>query len=149
MTLKENIHAEQISAMKDKNKERTSTLRSIMASIKQVEVDTRTELEDSEIVNLLVKMVKQRKESISDFDKAGRTDLSDVEKAEIIIIEEFLPKPLSEQETVELVQKVIDEVKPESMKDMGKVMAKFNTPEYAGRIDKSKISTLVKEYLSK
>jgi len=114
MSLKEQLMTEVKTAMKAKEKVRLGTLRLVMAAIKQIEVDERIEV--------LEKMVKQRKDSIAQFGKANRQDLIDVEEAELVVIKQFLPEPMSEDELAGIVANAVSETGAESMKDMGKVM---------------------------
>src|SRR6056297_1662079 len=104
-------------AMRAKEKERLNILRQITAAIKQVEVDKRTDLSDDDIVVILTKMTKQRREALEQYEKAGRGDLADIEKAELVIIEEFLPAQLSDEEIAEAVQAAISEAGASSIKD--------------------------------
>ena len=133
-------------AMRDRAKERLSTIRLILAAVKQQEVDRRVILEEAEILAILDKMVKQRRDSIEQFDKAGRDDLSSKEKREIEVIQAYLPQPLSEQEISELIAKAITESGAESMRDMGKVMGILK-PKMQGRADMGKVSGLIKSQL--
>lgn len=135
-----------IAAMKAKDKERLKTLRSISASIKQIEVDERTEVDDARFITILTKMAKQRRESIDQFEKAGRQDLIDVEVAELAIISEYLPQPLTEQEISSLIEQAMVETKAETMKDMGKVMG-WLKPKMEGRADMGKLSGSIKAKL--
>lgn len=146
MTLKEKLMSEVKAAMKAKEKERLATLRLVMAAIKQIEVDERIELDDARTMAVLEKMVKQRKDSIEQFGKANRQDLIDVEEAELAIIKEFLPEPMSEDELAEIVAGAVAETGAESMKDMGKVMAIVKA-KAAGRADMGLVSKLVKAKL--
>ena len=109
-------------AMKAKDKERLGTLRLISSAIKQREVDDRVELDDDGVLSVLEKMVKQRKESITQYKDAGRDDLLAKEEAELVIISEYMPEALPAEEVESLIRKAIDETGANSMKDMGKVM---------------------------
>jgi len=134
-------------AMRDKAKERLSTIRLILAATKQQEVDQRITLEDSDVLIILDKMVKQRRDSIEQFDKAGRDDLSDKEKAELVVIQDYLPQPLTEEEILQLISEAIADTGAESMRDMGKVMG-FLKPKMQGRADMGKVSGLIKSQLA-
>lgn len=134
-------------AMRAKEKERLSVLRQITAAIKQVEVDNRTDLSDDDIVVILTKMTKQRREALDQYEKAGREDLADIEKAELVIIEEFLPTQLSEEEIAEAVQAAIAEAGASSIKDMGAVMNVLR-PKIQGRADMGAVSGQVKAALN-
>lgn len=134
-------------AMRAKEKERLSVLRQITAAIKQVEVDNRTDLSDDDIVVILTKMTKQRREALEQYEKAGRDDLASIEKAELVIIEEFLPTPLSEEEIAEAIQAAIAEAGASSIKDMGAVMNVLR-PQIQGRADMGAVSGQVKAALN-
>jgi hypothetical protein len=134
-------------AMRAKEKERLSVLRQITAAIKQVEVDNRTDLSDDDIVVILTKMTKQRREALEQYEKAGRDDLASIEKAELVIIEEFLPTPLSEDEIAEAIQAAIAEAGASSIKDMGAVMNVLR-PQIQGRADMGAVSGQVKAALN-
>jgi len=133
--------------MRAKEKERLSVLRQITAAIKQVEVDNRTDLSDDDIVVILTKMTKQRREALEQYEKAGRDDLASIEKAELVVIEEFLPTPLSEAEIAEAIQAAIAEAGASSIKDMGAVMNVLR-PQIQGRADMGAVSGQVKAALN-
>lgn len=135
-------------AMRAKEKERLNVLRQITAAIKQVEVDNRTDLSDDDIVAILTKMTKQRREALEQYEKAGRDDLADIEKAELVIIEEFLPAQLSDDEIADAVQAAISEAGASSIKDMGAVMNVLR-PKLQGRADMGAVSGQVKAALNK
>jgi uncharacterized protein YqeY len=133
-TLKSQLQADMKSSMKSGDKSRLGVIRLMLSALKQVEVDERIELDDSRIIAVLDKMAKQRRESISQFDKAGRDDLSMIEQAELEIIHEYLPEALSEAEINELVEQSIASTGAASIKDMGKVMGMLK-PQLQGRAD--------------
>lgn len=133
-------------AMRAKEKARLSTIRLVLSAIKQVEVDTRTELDDNAILAILDKMVKQRRESIKQYEDAGRQELADVEHAEIEVLQEFLPKPLTDDEIAELIDQAISSTGAESIKDMGKVMGILK-PQLQGRADMGQVSGKIKSRL--
>ena len=135
------------SAMRSGDKATLQTIRLILAAIKQQEVDTRTDLSDDDVINVLIKMQKQRRESISQFEKANRQDLVDKESAELKLIEEYLPEALDEEEVDKLIAQVISECNATSVKDMGKVMGLLK-PKLSGRADMGKVSAKVKSMLS-
>ena len=135
------------SSMKSGDKHRLGVVRLILAAIKQIEVDERIELDDTRILAVLDKMVKQRRESIVQYSKAGRDDLVAVEDAEIVIIQEYLPAALSEAEINELVDASIASTGAASIKDMGKLMGVLK-PQLQGRADMGKVSQLIKSRLS-
>ena len=135
------------SAMKSGDKERLATIRLILAAVKQVEVDTREDVDDQAMLAILDKMAKQRRESISQFEKAGRQDLVAKETHELNILTEFLPKALSEAEISELIDRAMQDSAASSMKDMGKVMGILK-PQIQGRADIGQVSLLIKSRLS-
>ncbi len=135
------------SSMKGGNKERLGVIRLMLAAIKQIEVDERIELDNDRITTVLDKMAKQRRESIAQFDSAGRDDLTAVEQAELEIILEYLPEALSEAEINDLVEQSITATGAASIKDMGKLMGMLK-PQLQGRADMGKVSQLIKARLS-
>jgi len=134
-------------AMKAKEKEKLGVIRLILAAIKQKEVDERIELDDTQVLQLLDKMVKQRRDSIDAFDKAGRDDLSLVEQKEMVIIQDYLPQQLSESEIDLLIDQAIIDTAAQGMKDMGKVMGILR-PQLQGRADVGAASGKIKAKLS-
>ncbi|MCX4192387.1 GatB/YqeY domain-containing protein [Methylophaga sp. OBS1] len=134
-------------AMRAKEKERLSVLRQITAAIKQVEVDNRTDLSDDDIVVILTKMTKQRREALDQYEQAGRDDLAAIEKAELVIIEEFMPAQLSDEEVAEAIDAAIKETGASSVKDMGAVMNVLR-PKLQGRADMGAVSGKVKAALN-
>ncbi len=134
-------------AMRAKDKDRLNTLRQITAAIKQLEVDNRQDLSDDDIIVVLTKMTKQRKDSLSQFEQAGREDLAVIERAELAIIEEFLPTPLTESELNAAIAAAIAESGANSIKDMGAVMNVLR-PKVQGRADMGAVSSQVKAALS-
>ncbi|MEX0421600.1 GatB/YqeY domain-containing protein [Spiribacter pallidus] len=130
-------------AMKAGEKDRLSTLRMVSAAIKQKEVDERRSLEDADVLAILDKMVKQRRESLEQYESAGRDDLASAERAEIALIGEFLPQPLTDAEIDALIDAAIDETGAESVRDMGKVMGIIK-PKAQGRADMGAVSGRVK-----
>lgn len=146
--LKQHITNEVKDAMKAREKTRLGTLRLITAAIKQREVDERIELSSPDVISILDKMVKQRRESIAQYDQAGREDLSAVEKAELLIIQEFMPQPLSNEEISAQVIAAIAKTGAQDIKSMGKVMGILK-PAMAGRVDMSAVSALVRAELAK
>jgi len=133
-------------AMRAGDKERLGALRMISAGIKQVEVDERRELADDDVIAILSKMVKQRREALEAYEQAGREDLAAREKSEIDVISEFLPQPLSDAEIDQLIDEAIAQSGASSIKDMGKVMAGLK-PKVQGRADLGQISARVKARL--
>lgn len=145
--LKKQIQDAVISAMKSGDKERLKVIRLMTSSMKQIEVDERVELDDARVIAILDKMVKQRRESISQFKTAGRDDLVQQESLEIDIIQEFLPQALSEEEIDTIVNQAIDQTGASSIKDMGKVMGLVK-PQIIGRADMGEVSGRIKSMLS-
>ncbi len=130
-----------------KDKARLGTIRLLMAEIKQREVDSRTELGDEEIVAVVTKMVKQRRDSIAQFEAAGRQDLVDVEAAEITVLQEFLPQQLTAEEIATLIEQAVADTGAAAMADMGKVMGVLK-PKIQGRADVGAVSAQVKARLA-
>jgi uncharacterized protein YqeY len=133
-------------AMKAGDKKRLGVIRLILAAIKQREVDERIELNDEQVIVVLDKMLKQRRESIKHYKGAGRTDLTEVEEAEIVVIQDYLPQPLTEAEVDALIGDAVAETGAASIKDMGKVMAIIK-PKMQGRADMSTVSGKIKAAL--
>ena len=134
-------------AMRGGEKERLQTIRLILAAVKQQEVDTREEQSDDDIVASLTRMQKQRRESITQFEKAGRQDLVDKEEQELVVISEYLPAALSDEEIEKLIAQAMTESGASSMKDMGKVMGILK-PKLAGRADMGAVSSKIKSALA-
>jgi len=147
MSLTTTIQEDVKTAMRAKDKERLATLRLITAAIKQKEVDERIELDDAAVLAVLEKMVKQRKDSIEQFEKASRDDLIKIEKDELAIIQTYLPEQLAEDEVANIVDEVVSAIGAEGMKDMGKVMGQVKA-KVAGQADMGLVSKLVKAKLS-
>ncbi|ANO32029.1 glutamyl-tRNA amidotransferase [Vibrio breoganii] len=147
MALIDNLKEEQKSAMRAKDKARLGTIRLALAAIKQREVDERITLTDDDIIAVLTKMVKQRRDSVAQFESAGRQDLADAEKVEITVLEDFMPQPLTEEEVAALVDNAITESEAAGMQDMGKVMGVLK-PQIQGRADMGKVSGLVRSKLA-
>jgi uncharacterized protein YqeY len=147
MSLKLHLTDDMKAAMKSGDKERLGVIRLINAAIKQREVDERIVLDDAAVIAIMEKMVKQRRESISQFDAAGRTDLADVERAEMAVIETYLPQKMGEAEMLAEVQAAIAATGASSAADMGKLMAVLK-PKLAGKADMAQVSALVKKALA-
>ena len=147
MSLQDQLKSEMKQAMLAKDKVRLGAIRLVMAEIKQKEVDTRTTLGDDEVITVLTRMVKQRKDSISQFEAAGRQDLADVEQAEIRVLETFLPQPLGEDELDALIVAAIAELGASGMQAMGAVMNVLR-PKIQGRADMGAVSAKVKARLA-
>ena len=134
-------------AMRAKDKDRLATLRQITASIKQYEIDKREDLDDDGIITILTKMCKQRRDSLSQFQEAGRDDLAEIEIAELAIIAEFMPEAMSEEDIASAIKDAIAEADATSPRDMGKVMTLLR-PKLQGRADMGPVSGLVKAALT-
>ena len=146
MSLKDQITQDMKSAMKAGDKDRLKVVRLMLAAIKQVEVDKRVELDDAGVLSVLDKMVKQRRDSVEQFEKGGREDLAAIERAEITVLDDYLPEQLSSDDLAALVDEVIAATGASSMKDMGKVMGQIKA-KAAGRADMGAVSAAVKERL--
>jgi uncharacterized protein YqeY len=134
-------------AMRAKDTARLSAVRLLLAGIKQREVDERIELDDVQVLSVIEKMIKQRRESIAQYEKAARKDLADVEKAEIEVLSGYMPAQMSESDIQKEIQSTISATGASGVKDMGKVMAALK-PRLAGKADMGKVSGLVKSKLS-
>lgn len=145
--LKNRIKDDMIAAMKAGDKRRLGAIRLILAAVKQREVDERIELDDTNVLAVLDKMVKQRRDSIEQFEKAGRTDLADQESFEISVLHGYLPAALTEVEVDALIEQAIATTGASTAKDMGKVMAEIK-PKAQGRADMGKISAKIRERLA-
>ena len=147
MSLKETIAQQLAGATKAKDAVRMDTLRMLRAAIKNREVELRAELEDAEIVRVIGSQIKQRKESIRQYEEAGRTDLSEKEEAERDILLSFMPEQVSEEEVSRIIVEVIEELDAKEMKDMGRVM-KAAMAKFAGSADGKMVNEIVKKKLS-
>ena len=145
--LKQRIQEDVTAAMRAKDKPRLSVLRLVTAAIKQVEVDSRTELDDQGVLTVLEKMLKQRRDSLTQFTDAGRTDLADQESYEITLIENYMPEALPAEELEALIDTAISETAAGSLRDMGKVMGLLK-PRVQGRADLGAVSATVKQKLA-
>ncbi|MEJ2567111.1 MAG: GatB/YqeY domain-containing protein [Gammaproteobacteria bacterium] len=145
--LKQRIESDMKEAMRAKDKDRLGTIRLVLAAIKQREVDERITLADTDILAVLDKMVKQRRDSIAQFQQAGRQELADKEAAEVKVIQEYLPAALSEDEVDTLIAEAIATSGAASPQDIGKIMALLK-PQLQGRADMGLVSRKVKEKLS-
>ena len=145
--MRDKILKDIIEAMKNKEKERLSTLRLLKGAMQLEEINKKGELDDTEIINLISKQIKTRRESIEEFKKANRLDLADKTEKEVEILSSYMPEQLSEEEVLKLIDEAFNEVKPTSMKDMKNIMA-FLNPKISGRADKSFVSKVIREKLS-
>jgi uncharacterized protein YqeY len=148
MTLKQQITDDMKAAMRAKDTARLGAIRLLLAALKQREVDERIELSDADVVAIIEKMNKQRRDSISQYEAAGRQDLADIEKAEMAVLAIYMPKQLSEAEVVAVVQAAISATGAAGPQDMGKVMSVVK-PKLAGQADMGKVSALIKAQLTK
>jgi uncharacterized protein len=146
VTLKERITEDMKAAMRASEKERLSTIRLVQAAIKQREVDERITLDDTQVLVVLEKMVKQRKESIAQFEQGGRKDLADKERREIELLQAYLPAQLSDSELAALIRDAVAATGAASIKDMGKVMGVVKS-KAAGRADMAAVGARVKAVL--
>lgn len=147
MSLKERITDDMKSAMRSGDKERLATIRLVLSAIKQREVDERIVLDDAQVLSVIEKMTKQRKESIAQFEAGGRADLAAKEAAEMTVLQGYLPEALSEAELAALIDSAVAATGAASIKDMGKVMAQVKTAA-AGRADMAAVGALIKARLS-
>ncbi len=145
--LKDQLTAAMKAAMKAKDKDRLGTIRLVLSEFKQIEVDERIEVDDVRALTVLDKMLKQRRDSISQFQNAGRTDLAEKELSEVAVIQEFLPTPLTQSEISQLISDAVAESGASSAQDMGKVMAILK-PKMQGRAEMGSVSQLVKKALT-
>ncbi len=146
MSLKAQISEDMKTAMRAKDSVRLGAIRLLQAAIKQREVDERIELDDGNVIAVIEKMLKQRRDSIAAYESANRHDLADIEKFEVTVLQTYLPQQLTEDEIKVILEKVVVESGAAGIKDMGKVMAEIK-PLVAGRADMGKISGLIKTRL--
>ncbi len=146
MSLKRQITDDMKIAMKAGDKGRLTPIRAMLAAIKQVEIDTRTELDDGAVIGVIQKMIKQRRDSIAQFEQGGREDLAAIERSEIDVLEAYLPERISDAELDGLIAELIAATGAETMRDMGKVMAAIKS-RAAGRADMSVVGARVKARL--
>ena len=147
MTIKEQIMADMKAAMKAHDAARLGAIRLLMAAIKQKEVDERVQCADPEIISIIAKLVKQRHDSIAQYTAANRQDLADKEQAEIDVLSTYLPKPLTEEEILAIIDEAIAAIGANGMAAMGKVMGAVK-PKLTGRADMGKVSALIKQKLT-
>ena len=142
----EQLEKDLIEAMKAKEKERLAVIRAVKAGLKQEQIDHKKEINDDLLVEVVSRQIKMRKESIAEFEKGGRQDLVDQTKAEIDILMNYMPEQLSEEEVLKVIDEIFAEVKPESQKDMGRVMKEANA-KLKGKADMKTVSNIIKEKL--
>lgn len=148
MTLKEKLNTDVKEAMRSGDKELRDTLRLILAAIKQEEIDRQTTLDDAGVQAVLTKQAKQRRESIADYEKAGRPELAEEERRQLVIIESYLPEMMGREEIEKLAAQTIAEVNASDIKDMGKVMGRL-MPQVKGKADGRIVNEVVRSLLSK
>ena len=147
MSLKAIVSEDMKTAMRAKDSVRLGAIRLLLSAIKQREVDERIELTDADVIGVIEKMLKQRRDSIAAYESANRTDLADIEKFEVTVLQTYLPQQLTEDEIKSLLEKVVTEMGATGINDMGKVMAAIK-PLVAGVADMGKISGLIKARLA-
>ncbi|MCX7545078.1 GatB/YqeY domain-containing protein [Marinicella gelatinilytica] len=147
MSLKQRITEDMKNAMRAKDKTLLGTIRLLTSEIKQIEVDTRSDVNDADIVKIIGKMIKQRKDAAEQYDQADRPELADIERAESEVLKAYLPQQLSEDEVQALVDDTIRQTDAQGMQDMGRVMGQLQS-KIAGRADMGEVSALVKSRLS-
>lgn len=146
MSLNERLNEDMKQAMRSQDKFKLSVIRMVRSSIKNIEIDQRRTLDDNEVLDILSREIKQRKDSLQEFQKAGRDDLTEAVKSEISIIAEYLPEQLSEEEIKAIVQQTIQEIGASSKADMGKVMSAL-MPKVKGRADGKLVNQAVQQFL--
>lgn len=146
MTLKEQLRLDMADAMRAGDKEKRDTIRLLLAAIKQIEIDGQLSLDDAGVQTVLAKQAKQRRESIVDYERAGRADIADLEKAELVIIESYLPQMMSREEITEVATQTIADLGADGPKDTGRVMGSL-MPQVKGKADGRLVSEVVRELL--
>ena len=147
MTIYETLKKDMVDAMKAKEKERLTVIRMVKSAMDLEHIDKKRELNDELALDVLTREVKTRNESLETFESAGRTDLADAIKRELEILKKYMPEALTEEEVRKIIDDACAEVKPESMKDMGRVMG-IVTPKVKGRFDLKQVSTMVREKIN-
>lgn len=147
MNLVETLDKEIIEAMKAHEKDKLIVLRTIKATLKQELIDNKKETNDELLIDVVTKQIKQRNESIREFEKGNRVDLIDKTKSEILILEEYLPEQLTKEEINMIIEEIFNEVNPQNQSDMGKIM-KEATPRFKGKANMQEVSLIIKEKLS-
>ena len=142
----EKLKQDMIDAMKNKDKDKLTVIRMVKAAMDQEHIDRKREINDELLIDVVNKQIKMRKDSIAEFDKAGRNDLSEKTQAEVDVLMVYLPEQLSSEEVSSIIDEIFAEVKPEGQKDMGKVM-KEATAKLKGKADMKEVSAIIKEKL--
>ena len=145
--MKQNLLNDLVSAMKSQDKETLSVLRMVKGAIQLEEINKKSELSDEDFIGVISKQIKTRKESITEFEKAGRTDLVEQTSKEIEILNKYMPEQLSEEEILKVIDEAFNTVNPQTQSDMGKLMG-FVTPKLKGKADMSFVSKTIKEKLA-
>lgn len=145
--MKDKLQKDMIDAMKNHDKIKLSTIKLLKASIQMEEINSKKELTDDDIISLVTKQIKMRKDAILEFEKANRTDLIDEYNKEIDVLKEYLPKPLSNDEIIKIIDDVFEIIKPESQKDMGKIMKEIS-PKLKNKADMGYVNSIIKEKLN-
>ncbi len=145
--MKERILNDLKDAMKNKDKEKLSVIRMVKGAIQLEEINKKKELTDDDIVGIIAKQIKTRKESIAEFEKGGRDDLIEATKAEIKILDEYMPEQMSEEEVLNVIEEAFKEVNPTSIKDMGKLMG-IISPKVRGKADLGSVNKIIREKLN-
>ena len=143
----EKLKVDMIEAMKNKDKDRLTVIRMVKAAMDQEHIDRKREINDELLTEVVSRQIKMRRESVLEFEKGNRVDLIEKTNSEIAMLEVYLPEQLSDEEVVKVIDEIFDEVKPESQKDMGKVM-KEATTKLKGKTDMKKVSEMIKNRLS-
>ena len=146
MSLVEQLKQDMITAMKEKDKERLTVIRMVKAALDKERIDSKKEINDDLLIDVVNKQIKMRNDSITEFKKANRMDLVEKNMFELDVLKKYLPEQLSEQEVEKIIDEIFDMVKPTSQKDMGKVMKEV-TPKLKGKADMKFVSELIKEKL--
>ena len=142
----EKLDKDMIEAMKNKEKDRLTVIRMVKAALKQEQIDHKKEINDDLLIDVVTKQIKMRKDSITEFEKGNRKDLIEKTEEEIKVLENYLPEQLSMEEVIKIIDEIMDEVKPESSKDMGKVMKEAQA-KLKGKTDLKEVSSIIKERL--
>jgi len=145
--MKQNLLNDLVTAMKNQDKETLSVLRMVKGAFQLEEINKKSDLSDEDFIGVVSKQIKTRKESIAEFEKAGRTDLVDQTKKEIEILNKYMPEQLSEEEVLKVIDEAFNTVNPQTQSDMGKLMG-FVTPKLKGKADMSFVSKTIKEKLA-
>lgn len=145
--MKERLQKDLISAMKEHNRKKADTIKSVKAAIQMEEINSKKELSEEEMLSIVTKQVKLRKDAVKDFEKAGRQDLIDSYNEEIDILNEYLPKPLTMEEINSIIDEAFNVVNPKAQSDMGKIMKEIS-PKLKNRVDMGEVNKIIKEKLS-